>query len=55
MCPHKLSELEPDSIGFKAIGMKLRDYCFIAENKWSVNLTGLPSGTIFIMHFSDIT
>lgn len=35
--------------------MKLNSYCFIAEHKWSVNLTGLPSGTIFMMRFRNIT
>lgn len=31
------------------------DYCFIAEHKWSVNLTGPPSGTIFMMRLRNIT
>lgn len=39
----------------KSIGMKLNDYCFIAEHKWSVNLTGLPSRTVFMMRFRNIT
>lgn len=35
--------------------MKLSGYCFIAEHKWSVNLTGLPSRTIFMVRLRDIT
>lgn len=39
----------------KSIGRKLNGYCFTAEHKWSVNLSGLPSGTLFMMWFRSIT
>lgn len=39
---------------YMSIGMRLDGYCFIAEHKWSVNLTGLPSGTILMMRIRNI-
>lgn len=39
----------------ESIGMKLSGYCFTAEHKWSVNLTGLPSRTIFTVWLQNLT
>lgn len=39
----------------KSSGVKLNGNILIAEHKCGVNLTGLPSGTVFMMRFRNIT
>lgn len=61
MCSHKSSTVRVGAGQYwqnsacKSIGMRLNGYCFIAEHKWSVNLTGLPGGTKFMMRLRNIT